>query len=133
MFGIHHSLVADAATLRSRPGCPQTVAVKVGEVRLELGPDAVINRKTPSQFTVKQGPARFVVEKQRPGKRVEVLVSHGVIVVVGTRFRIQQFPDHGFVEVEEGRIEFCVPGPANRARGERRRAALLAFKGREGS
>lgn len=54
---------------------------------------------------LRRGRARFVVEK-RPAASFTIAVSHGEIVVIGTRFLVEQHPQAGRVAVEEGIVEF---------------------------
>ncbi len=53
------------------------------------------------------GRARFVVAKRTPRRRpFMIAVSHGWIVVIGTRFTVEQNARAGRLDVEEGVVEF---------------------------
>jgi hypothetical protein len=56
---------------------------------------------------LRSGEALFDVDPVRPGDAsVKVVVSHGTIEVVGTRFAVSQSEDGGHVDLFEGKISF---------------------------
>jgi hypothetical protein len=70
------------------------------EVELSVGHDA-------KDLRLRRGRARFVVKKRPATKQpFTIAVSHGWIVVIGTRFTVEQERRAGRIEVEEGLVEF---------------------------
>lgn len=90
------------------------IAVDRGEATLaleELGVRVAVVSGTrvlraASGVRVLAGRAVFSVEPRPRRSPVRVLVSHGVIEVVGTRFAVEQSGDRGSVRLETGSIRF---------------------------
>src|SRR5688572_8305437 len=66
-------------------------------VELSIGPDA--------NDLAFDGRARFSVKK-RNKRPFSIAVSHGRIIVIGTRFLVEQRRDRGRIDVEDGTVEF---------------------------
>ena len=87
------------------PACKEPVSIeRQGDIifahagaHLEEGPQGI---------RVRQGTASFVVRKRDDGASMRVLVSHGAIEVVGTRFTVTQADEAGRVRLDEGSIKF---------------------------
>jgi hypothetical protein len=68
------------------------------EVLFDVGTEA-------HDVKIRRGRARFSVKK-RSTEPFTIAVSHGWIVVIGTRFTVEQSRRSGKIEVEEGVVEF---------------------------
>jgi len=104
-----------SADFSARIESERTVHVMEGHCDLIDGPngeriavDAPIKlRKEHQGVRLLSGTATFLVSKRPVGAHpAQVLVSHGVIEVLGTRFRVRQRPDGGSVELFAGSIRF---------------------------
>jgi transmembrane sensor len=69
-------------------------------------------RREQGSLRVLSGMAHVEVEPQRQGEVVRVLVSHGAVEVVGTRFTIEQGTDGGVVYLERGAVRFIADSGA---------------------
>ena len=67
-------------------------------------------RSEPSGTRVVRGAVDVEVQKRRPGAPARILVSHGVIEVMGTRFTVVQDEASGSVVLHEGSIRFSAIG-----------------------
>ncbi|MEM6997088.1 MAG: FecR domain-containing protein, partial [Myxococcota bacterium] len=77
---------------------PQLAVQTWDDVRLKPGPRRVV---------LSSGQATFDVQTVQPDEEtVRVVVSHGVIEVLGTRFTVDQDEGGGFVDLYEGHIRF---------------------------
>ncbi len=73
-------------------------------------------RRDPEGLRVLGGTAELLVQKRVPtGPSIRVLVSHGAIEIVGTRFTVVQEPDRGSVTLHEGEIRFQSASGGSRA------------------
>ena len=55
---------------------------------------------------VRYGKVSFVVQKREGGASLRVVVSHGAIEVIGTRFTVTEEGERGKVRLDEGSIKF---------------------------
>jgi hypothetical protein len=97
------TLDAQAERLALRSDCPSQ-SVSVGADAWQLEPGALVRRE-PSGARVERGSVTFRVRKRATASFV-VHVSHGLVRVIGTSFRIAQQTERGSIEVTEGVIEF---------------------------
>lgn len=71
---------------------------------------ATVDEPTPEGVRIARGEVRVQVDPRRPRAfPVRILVSGGVIEVVGTEFTVREYTTHGHVELHEGSIRF-LPG-----------------------
>ncbi|HSI03968.1 MAG: FecR domain-containing protein [Myxococcota bacterium] len=83
-----------------------------GPVSIERGGDVILAHagahleESAQGMRVRHGKVSFVVQKRERGATMRVLVSHGAIEVVGTRFTVTQEDQGGKVKLEEGSIKF---------------------------
>jgi hypothetical protein len=68
--------------------------------------EAAIFERTPDGVRMHEGQATFDITPRSARAPVMVFVSHGRIEVIGTRFTIEQGPNGGVVDLNEGRIRF---------------------------
>src|SRR5262249_29444562 len=94
---------ASATTLALLAG---ELSVKADGARIDLSAGTTIAHEPPGA-RVQQGQATFKVDKRPPGSApYRVLVSHGVIEVLGTRFLVTQREGNGEVRLDEGSVRF---------------------------
>lgn len=87
-------------------GCASAAEISVDDDRLSVAPGTELELRARGVALAK-GRTRFsIARRDSLGDRFEVAVSHGVIVVIGTRFAVEQRAGGGRVEVQEGTIEF---------------------------
>lgn len=83
-----------------------TFEIPARRVRITVRGPTRLSRSN-GELRVIAGRAALAVEPRRPGEAtVRVLVSHGAIDVVGTRFEITQSDASGAVRLDEGSIRF---------------------------
>jgi transmembrane sensor len=100
-------------------GATTLVDPTTGATLETVGPVAL--RREPSGVRVVRGRTNISVPRRAAGAvPVNILVSHGVIEVMGTAFSVVQGPSEGSVLLREGRIQFRGEGRALTLRpGER--------------
>ncbi len=95
-----------------------------GEQRVELSPRCRLTsaefelvatapsavRSVDHGLEVLHGDVTLDVEHRRGDEPLRVVVSGGVLQVIGTRFRVRQGTEGGQVMLEEGRLRFVSPG-----------------------
>ena len=97
--------------LRSRPTIEDVQLAtgehyRTAEVELAALAPALIHRDH-AVLTLRSGDVLVTVEHRQPlTTPVRIVVSHGTIEVVGTRFTLRQSAGGGSVEVHEGRVRF---------------------------
>ncbi len=111
-------IVASTADLHATEGSDESVQVTEGGCTLfdaDQGITVVVAdharvRKEKTGIRIVAGVAEIQVRK-RPanGPPAQVLVSHGAIQIVGTKFRVEQSSDGGRVVLHEGKIRFVAP------------------------
>jgi hypothetical protein len=110
---VHGGLVGPSYALRDGDGKGLQVlesASFVSAYRAELGLIASQGTRLdskPGGVDVYQGDVSFSVAKVRDPKHpIFIGVSAGKIEIVGTRFRVVEYGDHGYVDVTEGKVRF---------------------------
>lgn len=107
-------------TIEIRTGSCTLVDDVLGETISVVAPASL--RREPQGLRVVQGAVLVSVEKRRPGTPPAlILVSHGIIEVLGTRFSVVQGAWRGEVTLHEGEIRFQDLGGGSRpvAAGQR--------------
>ncbi|MEK7705423.1 MAG: FecR domain-containing protein [Myxococcota bacterium] len=84
-----------------------TVTLRLRELATDIvaAPGTQLRRET-AGIRLARGRATFAVGKRDPAAPLRVLVSHGVIEVVGTRFTVTQQRNAGDVALASGNIRF---------------------------
>lgn len=95
---------ADEITVSGR--CASAAEILIDRDRLVVEPGAELRLRSRG-VQLARGRTRFSIARRETLRdRFEVSVSHGVIVVIGTRFQVEQRAGGGRVDVEEGTVEF---------------------------
>jgi hypothetical protein len=87
-----------------RPECSEAPVLELGRARVTVAAGSLLVH-TERGVRVERGHAVFKVKHVPTESAYEVRVSDGTIVVVGTRFTVEQGPQGGSVAVEEGAVE----------------------------
>ncbi len=87
------------------PACKEPVSIQRGDDIILAHAGAHLEEGAQG-MRVRYGRVSFVVQKREGGASLRVLVSHGAIEVVGTRFTVTQEGERGQVRLDEGSIKF---------------------------
>ncbi len=102
---VHGCMREHAGFIDISPGCSEPVSIeRQGDILLAYAGAHLEDRG--EGLRIREGKVSFVARKRGDGARMRVLVSHGAIDVVGTRFTVTQGDERGSVRVEEGHIAF---------------------------
>ena len=117
-------LTASSSDLEAAVGADRVIAVSKGTCtlldvasgeRIDVAAPAKL-RRDPQGLRVLAGTAELTVQKRAAGlPSLRVLVSHGAIEILGTRFTVVQEDERGSVTLHEGEIRFHDAGGGTRA------------------